>query len=424
MKKISFVLLLLFLALYAKAQSTDIESALSKISGLTYQSIYKSSSYETFQLSIRQPLDHADSTKGYFYQKVYLSHKGFGEHTVMVTAGYNVDQNSLYELTGFLEANQVMVEHRYFGESKPIRPDYQFLNLEQATADLHRVRTLLADIYKQKWISTGISKGGVTSIFYRYFYPDDVDVSVPYVAPVNLAYEEPRIYHFLDTIGSQECRDKIKAFQVQALKNREEMIPLLKYFSKGAGVTYSYVPIEAAFEYAVMEYPFSFWQWGAKCEYIPTSAANTEEMTDYLISVSPPTFFGDFSIEHYGSHYYQSATEMGYYGYETSEFKEYLKALPVDTNPMALFFPFEMTDEFDGRLLKDLNQWLETEAHRFVYIYGGNDTWSASAVPPNDKVDSEWFMLSGKHHGNARIRSMTDQELQRFTTTLAKWLDK
>jgi len=66
-----------------------------------------------------------------------------------------------------------------------------------------------------------------------------------------------------------------------------------------------------------------------------------------------------------------------------------------------------MTDNFDGQLLNDVNLWLNTNGDKFIYIYGGNDTWSASAVPTNDNVDSEWFILKGKHHGNARIRSMT-----------------
>ncbi len=420
-KPLSFLLLILIYSL-GQAQTTEIELALSRLSGVSFQTVQKNSRYQVYQLLVRQPLDHSDTTKGYFFQKVYLSHKGFDAHTVMVTEGYNADQHRLSELTGFLDANQVQVEHRFFGESMPVRPDYKLLNLKQATADLHRIKQLLASVYRKKWISTGISKGGATTIFYRYFYPDDVDVSVPYVAPINQAYEEPRIYHFLDTVGNQACRDKIKAYQTEVLKNRDEILPLIKFYSLGAGAVYSYLSLEEAFEFAVMEYPFSFWQWGSSCENIPSSSATVEELTEYLLAESNPSFFGDAAIEYYGSHYYQSATEMGYYGYETSEFKEHLKALPVDRNPMALFFPFDMNEAFDGQLLKDLNQWLKTEAHQFIYIYGGQDTWSASAVPQNDQVDSEWFMLAGKHHGNARISSMNTQELKRFTETLQKWL--
>ena len=32
-------------------------------------------------------------------------------------------------------------------------------------------------------LATGISKGGQATMFYRSYFPDDVDISVPYVAP-------------------------------------------------------------------------------------------------------------------------------------------------------------------------------------------------------------------------------------------------
>jgi hypothetical protein len=422
MNKTTLLLLFLLGSFFSSAQEKNIETTLSEIPDLTYEKGKAADGYEFYVLHVKQPIDHADTSKGYFRQKVYLSHKGFDKPTVIVTAGYNVDTNRKYELTGLLDANQLLVEHRYFGESMPDSLDYKYLNLKQATADLHRIKVLFAALYSNKWVSTGISKGGATTIYYRYFYPNDVDVSVPYVAPINKAYEEERIYTFLDTIGTDKCRDKIKEFQVRVLKNRDKIIPLLKFYSKGADVTYSYLSLGKAFEYAVLEYPFSFWQYGQDCDGIPTKTATIEEITDYFISVSDLTFFGDKLIKHYSSHYYQSATEMGYYGYETNEFKEYLVDLPTDSNPMALFFPFEMTDTFDGKLLKDVDLWLKTKGNKLIYIYGEIDTWSASAVPVNKDVDSEWFILKGKHHGNARIRSMTAAEKKRFVSTLEKWL--
>lgn len=422
MNKSSFLFLLLFLSIYCQAQEKRIESKLSELQGVTWEEVKGENDDGTYVLQVKQPIDHSNAAEGFFHQKVYLSHKDFEKPMVMVTAGYNVIGNRISELTDLLEANQIVVEHRYFGESVPDSPDYQFLNLKQATADLHRVRQLLAPLYGDKWISTGISKGGATTIFYRYFYPNDVDVSVPYVAPINKSYEEQRIYHFLDTVGTEECRKKIKEFQIQTLESRDRLMPLLKFYSIGARVNYSYLSLPEAFEYAVMEYPFSFWQWGHDCNDIPNETASLEEIARHLLVVSDPTFFGDDAIRNFSSHYYQSATEMGYYGYETSEFKAYLEELPSDSNPMALFFPFEMTEPFDGQLLKDINLWLETKADKFIYIYGGNDTWSASAVPPNEQVDSEWFILKGKHHGNARIRSMNTAEKERFISTLEKWL--
>ena len=422
MKRASLLLLLLFLSLYSKAQENHFESILSGLPDITYEKIKEVDDYSVYMLKVRQPLDHSDTTKGFFSQKVYLSHTSSEKPTVIVTAGYSVNQNYLSEMSRLLESNQILVEHRYFGESMPDSLDYHFLNLKQATADLHKIRQLFSSVYENKWVSTGVSKGGATTIFYRYFYPNDVDVSVPYVAPINKTYEEPRIYYFLDTIGTEECRNKIKDFQVRLLQNREELIPLLKFYSIGARANYTYLSLGEAFEYAVMEYPFSFWQWGSDCKDIPTQTATVQDIAEYFISVSNLTFFSDEEIRQYGPHYYQSATEMGYYGYETAEFKAYLIDLPTDHNPMALFYPFDMTDTFDGQLLNDVNLWLKTDGDKFIYIYGGNDTWSASAVPPNDDVDSEWFILKGKHHGNARIKNMTPTEQKKLISTLEKWL--
>ena len=423
MKKSIILYLLLFLSISGHAQKNQIKDDLNLLPEVTYQQISNTADYNSnYVLKVKQPIDHNDPSKGFFNQKVYLSHKSFDQPTVLVTAGYQANNNGIYELTDLLKANQILVEHRFFGESMPDSLNYKYLNLEQATADLHHIKELFKDIYPKKWISTGISKGGATTIFYRYFYPNDVDVSVPYVAPINNTFEEPRIYEFLNTVGTDECRQKIKDFQIQVLKNRDKILPLLKFYSMGAGAKYSYLTIGEAFEYAVMEYPFSFWQWGASCDEIPSKKASIEDITKYFIEVCDLTFFSDQSIEKYNSHYYQAATEMGYYGYETSEFKDLLVDLPTDKNPMALFFTFKMEEPFNGEILEKTNKWLKKKGNHIIYIYGGNDTWTASAVPFSSKVDSKWFILKDKHHGNARIKGMNTSEKEAFISTLEKWL--
>ena len=81
-----------------------------------------------------------------------------------------------------------------------------------------------------------------------------------------------------------------------------------------------------------------------------------------------------------------------------------------------------MKADFDGQLLKDVNKWLKTEAHKFIYINGAIDTWLATAVRPNTNVDAEWFFMEGKHHGTARIANMNESEKTRLIQTLEKWL--
>ncbi|MEL6674451.1 MAG: S28 family serine protease [Bacteroidota bacterium] len=424
MKKLLSICLLLWLGLPVFAQMNALDAALFGLPDVIFEQIETPRDYEAaYVLRIKQPLDHQNPDKGHFYQRVWLSHKGFDKFNVIVTEGYQRNGNRIYELSQLLEANQIDVEHRYFGESMPEKLDYQYLTLEQATADLHHVREVLGKIYQEKWISTGISKGGQTTIFYRYFFPEDVAVSVPYVAPLNLEFEEKRIYTFLDTVGSDECRAAILGVQKRLLKERKEVLQMLKWYSKGAKLSFDYLGFEEAFEYTILEYPFSFWQWGASCEDIPGKDAPLEEVLDHMLAVSGLDFFSDEQIAAYGSHYYQAATQMGYYGYETKPFKGLLKALPMQPHPHAAFVPNKMEVAFDGSLLPKVAEWLKTEGNNFIYINGASDTWSAPAVPPSDATNSLWFNLAGKDHGGARIRNMSREQVEQMGKAFKEWLE-
>lgn len=423
MKKVLlFLLVYSGISLFVDAQQQKLNNLLFELPDVIFQEMKPADGFEaTYKLYIKQALDHQNPEKGFFYQKAYLSHRGFDRPMVIVTEGYACSKARKNELTDLLDANQLEVEHRFFGESLPDSIDYSYLNLEQATDDLHHVSRLFKQIYKGKWISTGISKGGATTIFYRYFYPEDVTVSVPYVAPINTSFEEQRIYHFFDTIGSVDCRNMIKHFQKRLLRHRKEILPLLQMYSLGAQLDFTYLTMEEAFEYAVLEYPFSFWQWGHHCADIPDDTTSMVNTLEYFLDVSDIAFFSDKDMAAYGPHYYQSATQMGYYGYETEDFKKLLKAVP-QPNPYAAFVPHKMSVTFNGTLLNDINNWLPSHGNHIIYIYGANDTWSASAVPYSDKVDALWFMLNRKSHGTARIRNMNTEEKQRLIDTLANWL--
>ena len=422
-KNILTLLVVIGLFRVVNAQTNDIETLLFELPDVIFTKIETAKNFKaTYQLKIKQPIDHSDTSKGYFYQRVFLSHKDFEQPTIMITEGFDRPKNRIVELTKLLDGNQILIEHRFFGESLPDSLDYKYLTLKQVTGDLHHINELFKSIYKNKWLSTGVSKGGATTLFYRYFYPEDVDVSVNYVGPINIAFEDERIYKFLDTIGSKSCRDKIESFQKFLLKNRSNILPLLEAYSLGAKAEYTYFNIETAFEYAVLEYPFSFWQYGQSCEDIPDESISYFEAVKYFTKVANITFFSDKPIKFYAPHYYQSATEFGYYGYETKKFKGMLEELPTDRNPYAAFMPNKMEAPFDNSLLKNINEWLPIHGNEIIHIYGGIDTWSASAVPYSDKVDALWFIMNGKHHGNARIKTMSPAEKKELNATLERWL--
>ncbi|MCB9230574.1 MAG: hypothetical protein H6581_02875 [Bacteroidia bacterium] len=417
-----WTIILIFTSLQIHAQ--DLETELFALPDVIFKEINHAGKQPAYELKIKQPIDHKAPEKGWFYQRAFLTHAGFDRPTVIVTEGYDRSTNRPYELSNLLKANQIDVEHRYFGISRPDSAhfDWQYLTLEQATADLHHINELFRNLYKGKWISTGISKGGQTTIFYRYFYPNDVDVSVPYVAPLNLSLEDQRIYDFINHAGTDECRAKILEFQKTLLKKRNEILPLLKWYSKGGKLKFTYLTLEQAFEYGVLEYSFSFWQWGADCSKIPGKNASIDEMLDHFIEVSGISFFSDHDIKYFESHYYQAGSQMGYYGYETEPFKGLLKALPMNPHPSAIFMPEKLPLTFDGKLMKKVYDWTQNEANNMLYINGAIDTWSATAPPPSEVVNSLWFYLKGKDHAAARISNMDAAQRTQFNQAIEDWL--
>ncbi len=427
MKHLLFITSLLTLFTFSAfaGASETLEEKLFLLPDVKFKELPAYGQFEkVYELYVKQPIDHKDVSKGYFYQRVILSHMSYDSPMVMLTEGYKIWRTqTTTELATLLKANQIDVEHRYFANSCPDTMDYTYLTTEQESDDLHHINKLLRTIYDGKWISTGRSKCGATSIFYRYFYPEDVDVSVPYVAPINKEQFDARIYDFLDTIGSDECRDKLYAIQTYLLKHRAETLPLLKMYVQGADLEFNHLTLEEAFEYTVLEYPFTFWQYGSKCEEIPDTTVSVQEVLSYMLGVCDISFFGDNEIDAFLSHYYQSATEMGYYAYKTDRFKGLLKALPMKPYPSAALVPDSIPHKFDGALLKKINHWLANDANRMIYIYGKNDTWTASAVPESKKVDAVWFFMENCSHSNAEIGSMNDEEHQLLVETLERWLD-
>ena len=421
-----YLIMLLTVVAVSKAQAqTELEMQLFELPDVIFKQIDTPEGYAAaYQLKIKQPIDHNDPSKGHFYQRVFLSHKSYTAPTAIITNGYGYQANHITEVAKLAAANQLQVEHRYFLESSPDSLDYTYLDLDQATADLHNITTLFKNLYKGKWISSGISKGGTTTIFYRYFYPDDVDVSIPYVAPVNHSVEDPRIYDFLDKVGTAECRADIKAYQIKMLEEATEMKSYLKWYAKGKDLQFTYLNFDEAYEYAILEYPFSFWQWGSNCTTIPEVTAPSDTLVQHFVDVVGLQFFSDASMKKFGSHYFQSAEEMGYYGFEIDEFKDLIKHLDTSTNPSAIFAPKGIDVTFDGALTNKVYKWTQETDLPFIYINGANDTWSATAVPEVKSSPSLWFFMKDKSHGDARIKNLNQVNKQKLVRKLGIWLEQ
>ena len=276
-------LLMLTVAFAGNAQ--ELQKKLEGLKGISGIEKLESDHYaEKYLVRITQPVDHKNPAAGTFTQRVIVAHVGFDRPTILVTEGYGAAYalNPRYqeELSKLLDANMVFVEYRYFLESTPTPCNWEYLTAENSAYDLHNVNQTFRELYTGKWVSTGISKGGQTTCLYRAWFPDDVDFSVPYVAPLNRGVEDGRHEPFLRKVGTKKDRQKIEAFQIEILKHKDEIVPMLEKFCKDKKLEFR-IPIAEVLDYCVLEYPFALWQWGTPTSVIPPLTSDAKTLFQY-----------------------------------------------------------------------------------------------------------------------------------------------
>src|SRR5690606_40029894 len=124
-----------------------------------------------------------------------------------------------------VDENQDIYDYLVCEEMSHDRVLMVYLTNKQTDMDLHNIVKYFRKLYRSRWVSTGISKGGTTAIIHRAFYPDDVDLTVSYVAPLNFAREDERLISFFDKVGTEEIRARIRDFQIEVLSRRDSIYP-------------------------------------------------------------------------------------------------------------------------------------------------------------------------------------------------------
>lgn len=373
---------------------------------------------EVYEVFVTHPIDHNNPDGAKFKEQIFVSHLDKSKPVVIELDGYAVD-NRPTELSKILKCNQIMVEHRYFGESVPTPFDWKYLTIEQAAKDHHRIIELFKQFYSGKWISTGISKGGSCVIFHKYFFPNDVDVAVPYVGPLNYSIDDQRVYEWIKSVSTPECREKVYNFQKLCFEKREELYPMFLKNAENKKLTYDIVGSEKAYEYSILEFSFAYWQWGdGDCAQIPDENSSLDQIWDQLASYGGVTYFDDASIKGIYPFFYQCYTEFGYYAYDITPFKEYIKYADGQT---PFFIPEDSNPIYDPRLLNKINHWASNEGENFIYIYGGNDPWTSTGVCLTGKTNSIKMVLPNGSHGS-RIRGFSKKDKEIIYSRLENWL--
>ena len=227
------------------------------------------------------------------------------------------------------------------------------LTTANAAADHHQIYKTFSNFYSRKWISTGISKGGQTSIFYKYYYPEDMHISIPYVAPLNLEQEDVRINWFLRHVGSPEENAIILNYQRLMLQNFDSLFPL---FSEMAELNQQKFAINdtASYEFMVLEFPFSYYQWGSfSLDSIPKEMLSPYKMMKPMMSLGLISFYFKSTLDELMPFMVQAYRELGYYDYDLDSLAPDLQKVKNTGN--ISFLPDELRFEYDAEIMnKDM----------------------------------------------------------------------
>ena len=412
----------------AAVPPTELQKRLQNFPDISDIKPMQSDAYpEKYVFFINQLLDPHHPEAGNFKQRVNLSHVGFDRPTVLVTEGYaaHYATHPRYqeELSKLFNANLVFVEYRYFGESMPKPCNWDYLTVENSLYDLHHVTTTLKQLYDEKWIATGISKCGQTTMLYRTYFPDDVDISVPYVAPLNQSLEDGRHEPFIaNKVSTPENRKRVENFQLEVLKRKSRLLPMFEKYCSDKGYTFR-IPIAEVYDFNVLEYSFALWQWGTPVNKIPETNADDHTLFKHFMAICEPDYFSEQSP--YPSFNVQAAKELGYYGYDIKPFKKYLTIKSSRDYLHKVMLPPELSNlKFDKTLYNKVVKFLKENDPEMIYIYGGDDPWTASGVTwLKNKKNIKVYVLPGGSH-TTRIGSFDTDTQEEIKTQINAWLNK
>lgn len=372
-----------------------------------------------YAIDFDQVVDHASpATSAHFTQHLLLAHRGCDAPNLVADWGYASFGFFDDELTSLYETNSLWIEHRFQGDSVPDNADWDWtaLTIENGADDMHAIVSAFRQHYGGRWVSTGASKGGITATYYKYFFPDDLDGSVPYVAPASRSRIDPAYQDRLDTALPQPCSQQLRDAQVAALTTRRDM--LLARLTPVVGAGFESMYLEVLDE----SLDWGFWQlYGVTyCNTVPTDASTDDEFWNFFQAFTfggphPATAIAPADQQMSdGALYYEWLTEQGFALQVNSSVR------PQLTEPLALQtmednfvqqFPSVTLPPYDGTVTHATRDWVRDTAEDVVLIYGQYDPWSGGAMDqPTHATSGRWFVPNATHGAQILRLDPADQD--------------
>jgi len=367
--------------------------------------------YNYFVLHFTQPVDHANPGGQTFQQEVSLLHHDIDAPMIVQTSGYfDYYLDHTVELTNLLFGNQISIEHRFFGGSRPDPADWSKLTIEQMADDEHAIIAALRGIYGGAFITTGGSKGGMTATYHRRFFPDDVDATVPYVAPISFGAPDDRYTAFVDSIGTTSCRAAIRAVAIEMLQHRRAALEARA--AAQPGHAYTRIALGPAVEGSVASLEWTFWQYFGvtSCDQVPAVSATDDELFDFLDAVSPVGDNDDEQVALFEAYYYQASAQLGFPADNATYLEPFL--LYGDDDYLGGLPTGEVPAYDGGAAMQDVDGYIKSEGDRLLFVYGEWDPWTGGKYDLGGATDSALFIQPQGTHGSHITRLASDDRSQ------------
>jgi len=400
----------------AVCNDTDLDQLIAKLPNVTQAlkvpcGMNVEGATRCYTVSFTQPVNQK-APGATFKQVLWVMHRGCDRPTVIADWGYSNDQFFDDELALLFGANAIWVEHRYQGSSTPVGVDWDWtqLTIENGATDMHRVIESFKHLYGANWVSTGASKGGITATYHSYFFPDDLNGTVPYVAPASRSRIDPAYQIYLDSRLVSQCAQRVRDAQVAALTTRRTAMLTHLGESVGSDLAPDYL------DFMTASFDWGFWQYyGEKfCNRVPEPTATDDAFWTAYAQLSgifgPRPADGTASD---GALYYEWMTEHGF----ALQVGAHVK--PLLTSPLATMtmednfreqFPDVALPNYDGSVTRSVRRWVQLYAENVLLIYGQFDPWSGGALDAPMRPSSARFFAPGQTHGGAQIATLTVED--------------
>lgn len=257
----------------------------------------------------------------------------------------------------------------------------------------------------------------MAALFHRANYPNDVNATVTYVAPIMSGPVDPRFESYMSSVGDEPTREKIRQFQRACLTRKLELLPMLENLSINQKMSFPF-NLDEVFEWAVIQFPFSYWAAGRTESNIPLPDASKEQLFELLSGAF--SRFTERQLTYNAALYYQQFTELGYHAYPVTHLQDLL--LLVKNPNFLVFVPKDARNAtFRKDVMLSVLNYLQNDGDNIIYLYGEHDMWTSCAIELTGQTNSIRFVAKDKGH----VFNILDLELperEQVYTALEEWL--